>query len=132
MFKQALAFALFTATAATAQSGAPMVTACPAGTHYSAIRHSMIKPGKLPVFEQAVADHNAWYTQHKDTTTTTLARAVAPMQNSIVANEAVTITVYYEKPQAAHDAAYGAFTAKYKDSSTLKDEMRVCLPAMAK
>jgi hypothetical protein len=42
--------------------------------------------------------------------------------------EAVTITQYSGKPQPAHDAAYQAFTEKYRGSASIKDEMRVCLP----
>ena len=103
--------------------------ACPAGTHYATIRHNLIKPGQWAAFESAVAAHNGWYIGHGSKTTTKLSRVIelgagAP---SLSTTEAVTTTVYSAAPQPAHDAAYDAFTAQYRASSTLKDEARICL-----
>jgi hypothetical protein len=100
---------------------------CPAGTRYATIRHSLVKPGQWATFESAVAAHNAWYGMHTDKTATRLARVMAPKAAGLSEGEAVTITTYSGAPQPAHDAAYDAFTAKYRASSTLKDEARVCL-----
>ncbi|MDO6413388.1 hypothetical protein Q4F19_03240 [Sphingomonas sp. BIUV-7] len=119
------------ATLAPAQ--APRVspgTACPAGTRFTTIRHNMIKPGQWAAFEQAVAAHNRWYATHKDKTATKLARVIALGGGgpALSTNEAVTVTVYSGAPQPAHDADWDAFTAKYRASSEVKDEARICMP----
>jgi hypothetical protein len=139
MLKFALAVAslLFTPVAiAQAQTPPPgamaLGAACPAGTSYAAIRHNRIKPGQWTVFEKAVAAHNGWYADHKNATTTTLVRTLAPRPTGPVLSteDAVTITRYAPVPQPEHDAAYEAFTAQYKASADMADEARVCLPAM--
>ena len=122
-----LAAVLAIPAAATAQT-APPVARCPAGSSLATIRHSLVKPGKWPVFAQAVTDHTAWYAARKSGTGTALARIVVPATGGLSTAEAVTITRYDDKPQPAHDDAYDAFIAKYRDSSTLKDEARICLP----
>ncbi|AHE53327.1 hypothetical protein NX02_08015 [Sphingomonas sanxanigenens DSM 19645 = NX02] len=119
--------ALLAATGAWAQAAAPGA-ACPAGTRYGTIRHSLIKPGKLAVFEKAVAAHNAWYVDKKNATRTRLMRLVD--KRALMESEAATITLYADTPMPERDAAFEAFTALYRDSSTLKDEMRGCLPAL--
>jgi len=103
--------------------------ACPAGTQYATIRHSLVKPGRWATFEGAVAAHNAWYVAHGNKTRTKLSRVIALRSGapSLSTSEAVTMTVYTDAPQPAHDAAYDAFTAKYRASSTLKDEARICM-----
>jgi hypothetical protein len=113
-----------------AQAPAGPGSACPAGTHYAAVRHSLVKAGQWAVFEQAVADHNAWYASHDNKSASKLARIIAPGAGGpkLSTTEAVTITVYADMPQPAHDAAYAAFTAKYRASSDLKDEARICMP----
>ena len=138
MLKQIIAAAaLVAATGSVAQTrsaanGAALAAACPAGTHYATVRHSQIKGGKWAIFEQAVADHSAWYKAHGDATTTRIVRLLTPAGKPVglSQDDAMTITVYSGKAQPAHDAGYEAFTAKYRDSSTIKDEMRGCLPAL--
>lgn len=122
------------ATAATAQT-TPATSpgaACPAGTQYATIRHNMVKPGQLAAFQHAVAAHNAWYAAHHNTSTTTMARVLTRTATgpALSQDEAVTITRYAETPQPEHDAGYAAFTAQYKDSADMKDEVRVCLPPL--
>ena len=119
--------ALFAATGALAQGAAPGA-ACPAGTRYGTIRHNLIKPGKLAAFEKAVAAHNAWYAGKKNATTTRVMRLVA--RGALIESEAATITLYADAPIPERDAGFEAFTALYRDSSTLKDEMRGCLPTL--
>lgn len=133
MIKYLVAIAAFAVSVVPAQAqpgGADPAAACPAGTRYATIRHSMVQPGKWAEFGQAVADHSAWYAAHKDSTTTKIARIITRGSNGAILSdsEAATITIYSDKPQPEHDAAYAAFLAKYKVSSTIKDEMRLCLP----
>lgn len=119
--------ALLAATGASAQSAAPGA-ACPAGTHYGTIRHNLVKQGKLAVFEKAVAAHNAWYAGKKNATTTRLVRLID--KGALLDGEAATITIYADAPIPARDAAFEAFTALYRESTAIKDEMRGCLPAL--
>lgn len=115
----------------SAQAPAGPARACPARTAYSAIRHNMIKPGQWSAFEGAVAAHNAWYVAHGNNTQTVLVRVIGRGNGAALnANEAVTITRYADTPQPEHDGGWSAFTAKYRASSDLKDEARVCLPPM--
>jgi len=128
--------ALVTATGAVAQTaeqlrqGMIAAAGCPANAPYTTIRHNSIMPGKWAEFQQAVAEHQAWYAKHGDKTTNKIARMMEVRNGAAVPSEAeaVTITQYSGKPQPAHDAAYEAFTAKYRASAVIKDEMRVCLP----
>ena len=114
---------------AQSQRQAAPGAACPAGTRYATIRHTSVKSGQWAAFAKAVADHTAWYAAHKDGTRTALGRILAPAaKGGVSATEAVTITYYSGKPQPDHDAAYAAFIAEYRASSTVKDEMRACLP----
>jgi hypothetical protein len=137
MMKSLLVAALFVSgSAAVAQTAEQLkmnaiaTTACPSNAPYATIRHNSIMPGKWAVFQQAVADHQAWYAKHGDKTTNKIGRMVEARNGGAVLSEAeaITITQYSGKPQPAHDAAYEAFTAKYRASAVIKDEMRVCLP----
>lgn len=131
MLKSSLFVAtLFLASAVSAQPPSAAVLPCPAGTQYATIRHSMIMPGKWGVFTKAVADHQAWYAQHGNGSTTSIVRVIAARDGaaSLSDTEAVTITRYALKEPPPHDAGWDAFLAEYKASSTVKDDMRVCLP----
>ena len=123
-----IAAALIGASAADAQGGSSTVT-CPAGTHYATIRHSRIKTGQGSVFDSAVAAHNAWYASHRNGTRISLERVlrITPTSSAINPDEAVTITRYDPALQPAHDAGYTAFTDKYRASSEIIDEARICL-----
>lgn len=118
---------LLAASGALAQTASPGA-ACPAGTRYGTIRHNLIKPGKLAVFEKAVAAHNAWYVGKKNATTTRVMRLID--KGALLQSEAATITLYADAPMPARDGGFEAFTALYRESTTIKDEMRGCLPAL--
>ncbi len=124
--------ALSAASAVHTQSPADTAPTCPAGTQYTTIRHSQILPGQSATFEKAVADHQAWYAAHDNGTTTAIMRILPPHGSAAALSDSdtVTITRYADKAPPPHDAGWEAFTAEYKASSTIKDEMRVCMPAM--
>jgi hypothetical protein len=132
MLKLGLSVALmaFVAPAVMAQAPTGPGSACTAGTHFTTIRHSTVKAGQWAVFEQAVAEHNAWYASHGNRSSTKLARVIAPSAAgpALSTAEAVTITTYADTVQPPHDAAYSGFTAKYRASSDMKDEVRICMP----
>jgi hypothetical protein len=123
--------ALVLPQASHGQSAATRAAVCPQGTAPATIRHSVIKPGKWPAFEKAVAAHSAWYRAKGSGTTTRIVRVIETKRGKTAlstAAAAVTITRHAGEPPA-RDAGYAAFTAMYKDSASIADEARVCLPA---
>jgi D-arabinose 1-dehydrogenase-like Zn-dependent alcohol dehydrogenase len=134
MIKSILVIAALSAASAAQAQGSAAAPACPAGTLYAAIRHSLVKPGKWTTYAKAVADHQAWYAKHGNATTTTIVRTLTARGSApgLSDSDAVTITRYADKAPPPHDAGWDAFTAKYKASSTVKDEMRVCMPVAAR
>lgn len=112
------------------QTAAMRAAVCPQDTAPATIRHSVIKPGKWPAFEKAVAAHSAWYRAKGSRTTTRIVRVIETKRGktALSTTEAVTITRHAGEPPA-RDAGYVAFTAMYKDSASIADEARVCLPA---
>lgn len=133
------AAALLSTGAARAQTAAPpAAVARPiCDGHFAATRYSDVKPGQWATFEQAVRDHNAFYAAHGIATTVTLVRVLeadpatrAPRYSDTAA---MTIAVYSDPAAATaapHDAAYAKFIAEYQASSTLREEHRICLPAL--
>jgi hypothetical protein len=122
--------ALFLPQAGHGQTAATRAAVCPQGTAPATIRHSVIKPGKWPAFEKAVGAHSAWYRAKGSRTTTRIVRVIETKRgkSALSTAEAVTVTRHAGEPPA-RDAGYAAFTAMYKDSASIKDEARVCLPA---
>lgn len=118
------------ATVGTSRGEAPGA-ACPRGTTYATIRHSFVKAGRWAQFEQAVAAHTAWYAAKGSRTAIRIVRVVDQRgpRPRLSGTEAVTITRYVGR-QPQRDAGYSAFTAQYKASATIRDEARVCLPAL--
>ena len=110
------------------QTAAMRAAVCPQGTAPATIRHSVIKPGKWPAFEKAVAAHSAWYRAKGSRTTTRIVRVIETKRGKTALStaDAVTITRHAGEPPV-RDAGYAAFTAMYKDSASIKDEARVCL-----
>ena len=105
---------------------------------FEIVRTDTINPGKLDEFKEAVRDNQAWYRAHgmKDRV---LLGQVVNMQgpNGSAAYQADTaMTIHTDIDPAAadvaHDAAYGAFVAKYKDSSIIKSTTMVCVSDIAK
>jgi hypothetical protein len=137
MFRYRLAFVSLLLIAGAAQAQKPGTApaasgaACPRGTTYAMIRHSVVKAGQWTGFEGAVAAHNAWYAGKHSGTVTKIVRVVDQRgaRPGLSGSEAVTVTRYVG-PQPQRDAGYAAFTAKYKASATIRDEARVCLPAL--
>jgi hypothetical protein len=126
------ALGVVAASAASAQS----MPAC-SGT-FQIIRTDAITPGKLDEFKEAVRGNQAWYKAHgmKDRV---LLGQVVNMQGpngsaAYAVDSALTIHTDID-PNAddpQHDAAYGAFVAKYKDSSTIKSTTMVCVSDISK
>ncbi|HEX4198733.1 MAG TPA: hypothetical protein VHZ26_14950 [Caulobacteraceae bacterium] len=97
------------------------------------IRDSAILPGKMPLFEKAVADQTAWYATHGDTATPKLLKILRrdPQTGamSYAADEAMTATVHRPGVKSPpHDAAWNSFVAEFQASSTIKSETAVCWP----
>jgi hypothetical protein len=121
---------------ATSAASAQAVLPCTGG--YELIRTDTINPGKFDEFKEAVRGNQAWYTAHgmKDKV---LLGQVVNMQGpngsaAFSTDTAMTVHTGID-PNAddpAHDAAYGAFVAKYKDSSTIKSTTMVCVSDISK
>lgn len=118
---------LLLATPALAQrSGERAPLAACDGT-VTTIRTSTVRPGGWREFQRAVAAHAAWYAAHGAPARVTLARVFDRAGYS--EREAVTVTSWRDASrQVTHDAAWDRFVALYKASSTIKNEVRVCLP----
>lgn len=101
---------------------------------YATVRISTIKPGKLDIFMQAVAEHKAWYRSHgvKDNVIAP-ARIIERQEGGpgkYSDTEVMTFHIHPPTGRTERDAAYDAFVQKYRDSSDLKSEYRVCLPKL--
>ena len=120
------AFALFSAGVAAAQTP-------PCQGRLTVIRDSAILPGKLSLFEKAVADQTVWYARHGNSATPKLLRIIRrdPQTGatSYAVDEAMTATMHQPGVKSApHDAGWDAFVAEFKASSTIKSETAVCWP----
>jgi hypothetical protein len=115
-------------TAASAQS-APECKG-----QFEVIRMDTIKPGKMDEFRKASADHQAWYKAHGATDKIIVGRIIATGATPAYAEDQA-MSIHIEKPGAEefpHDAAFDAFVAEYRDSSTVTSTMKVCLEDAAK
>jgi hypothetical protein len=110
----------------------------PCDGKFELVRTDTINPGKLEEFKEAVRENQAWYKAHglKDRV---LLGQVVNMQGpngsaAYAADTALTIHTDMDPdgPDPAHDAAYGAFVAKYRDSSVIKSTMMLCVSDIAK
>ncbi|HTW34022.1 MAG TPA: hypothetical protein VMD53_05330 [Rhizomicrobium sp.] len=126
------ALGIVAASAASAQS----MPAC-SGT-FEIIRTDTINPGKLDEFKEAVRDNQAWYTAHGMKDRVLLGQVLnmeGPNGSAAYATDSA-MTIHADiDPDAAdvpHDAAYSAFVAKYKDSSTIKSTTMVCVSDISK
>ncbi|MDB5738185.1 MAG: hypothetical protein JWO65_1853 [Sphingomonas bacterium] len=101
---------------------------------YATIRTSSILPGKMPLFEKAVADQAAWYAAHPNGSAAHLVRVLHtdPKTHAVAYSddEAMTLTTHNKPGEPERDGAWAAFVAEFKASSKVKDEHRVCLPRM--
>jgi hypothetical protein len=102
--------------------------------HITIVRDSAILPGQLALFEKAVADQGAWYASHGNATKAIVLRVMRhDPKSGLLAyadDEAMTATIHPGGGIAppAHDAAWDAFVAEFKASSTVKTETTVCMP----
>lgn len=124
---------LISSLAAALLAAVQTTPAPPCNGRFATVRVSEIKPGQRAVFEKAVADHSAWYAARNSPVRTYLAPVLAQGRAAFDPNVAMTITVYGRTPAQPpqQDAAYSAFVAAYRASSTMRSETRVCLPDLA-
>jgi hypothetical protein len=126
----AISIALLAAGGATSQ--APVGKPACSGA-YGIIRTSTILPGKMATVEKAAADQKAWYAAHHDGTKTYLLKVVhrSASGETLATDEVMTMTIHpHDEPMPKRDAAWDAFVAEYKASSTIKSETTVCMPPM--
>ena len=129
------AFALLGTVAAGAASAQAFP---PCDGKFEIVRTDTINPGKLEEFKQAVRDNQAWYKAHGMKDRVLLGQVVNMQgQNGSAAyatDTALTIHTDIDPngPSPEHDAAYGAYVAKYKDSTVLKSTTMLCVSDIAK
>jgi hypothetical protein len=128
-----LALVLVGAVAASAASAQSLP---PCSGKYELVRTDTIKPGKLDEFKEAVRDNQAWYKAHGMKDRVLLGQVVNMQGGSAAFADDTALTIHTDidpnGPDPAHDAAYGAFVAKYKDSSTITNTMMLCVSDIAK
>lgn len=132
---KSFAFALFGVLAAGAASGQALPQC---NGKFELVRTDTIKPDKLEEFKQAVRDNQAWYKAHGMKDRVLLGQVVNMHgPNGSAAYQSDTaLTVHTDMdpdgPDPEHDAAYSAFVAKYKDSSTITSTQMLCVSDIAK
>lgn len=105
----------------------------PCDGQYATIRVSSVLPGKMPLFEQAVADQAAYYRSHGGGAAhllRVLRYDPATHHSGYASDQAMTLTTHGDRGEPVKDAAWTKFVGEYKASSTIREEHRVCLPAM--
>jgi hypothetical protein len=121
---------VLSSTPATAQLP-PTRVAC--NGNYNHVRISEIKPGMMQKFLDAVAAHQAWYKNAGTPDQITVMRIIErnPDTKATSYSETQVMTFHIEPADRTqgppHDAAYDAFVALYKESSTIKSEYVTCM-----
>ncbi|HWB31604.1 MAG TPA: hypothetical protein VG714_00360 [Acidobacteriaceae bacterium] len=123
--------ALAPTPAAAQQASSPL----PCSGNVNIVRISEIKPGMMQKFLEAVAAQKAWYKNAGLTDRIGVMRVMeqdpATKEWKLSDTEAITTHVQAasSKPPA-HDEAWDAFVAMFKDSSTIKTQYLACMSAM--
>ena len=95
------------------------------------VRVSDIKPGMMEKFLQAAAAQQAWYKAAGAPDTIGVMRVMVqdPATNSWSTSETQAITTHTSTGPvtATHDAAWDAFVAAFKDTSTIKTQYMTCV-----
>ena len=101
---------------------------------YQVVRTSQIKPGELELFLKATRDNQAWYRAHGFADRILVGRVIAPLGSDAPFSPTLVMTVHTDMaqpggpaPHAADDAAWAAYVAEYRQSSTMAGESVVCL-----
>ncbi|RXH57428.1 hypothetical protein [Granulicella sibirica] len=98
----------------------------------AAVRVSEIKPGMMADFLKAVDAHRAWYRAHGFTANQIYASRVYDQGPNAPFSETEVLTFHVNPPTASRpveqDDAYKAFVKMYRDTSSLKNEYRICMP----
>lgn len=118
----------------------PAVAQQPAGSSMSStcsgniniVRVSEINPGKMDKFLSAVAAQQAWYKNAGTPDEISVMRVMDqnPDTKAWSLSETQAITTHIEPSHAKslpHDAAWDAFVALFKDSSTIKTQYLTCV-----
>ena len=98
------------------------------------VRLSEINPGKMETFLSAVAAQQAWYknagTADEISVMRVLEQNPTTKEWTLSETQAITTHIIPAAPRKlAHDAAWDAFVALFKDSSTIKSELPGCIAA---
>jgi hypothetical protein len=117
---------------AAAQQAAAPTLASICGGDVNLVRVSEIKPGKMDKFLEAVAAQQAWY-KKADPPDQISAMCVMEQNRdtkawTIFETQAITLHVMPDRKESlTHDAAWDAFVALFKDSSTITTQYVTCV-----
>ena len=125
--------AFFPLPAVAQQTPAPSMSSTCTG-NVNIVRVSDIKPGMMDKFLDAVAAQQAWYKNAGTPDEISVMRLMD--QNSdtkawtLSDTQAITTHIMPARSQSlTHDAAWDAFVAMFKDSSTIKTQFLTCIVA---
>ena len=111
---------------------APNMPACEGSI--TIVRVSDVQPGMMAKFKEAVAAQQAWYRSVGMADTILLIPMLDRSATGMTYSPNQAMTAHIVKvdgmPSPPHDAAYAAFVALYKASSTIKAEYTTCMPMM--
>lgn len=125
-----LAAALLAAAPARAQTNPPC------DGNVTVVRVSIIKPGQMNLFLQAVAAHKAWYRSHGFQDNIIVAGRVMNRDDAgkVTYSDTEIVSLHVNPPavpRAQFDAAWDAYVKQYRDSSDIKSDYRTCMPKLA-
>lgn len=131
-----LAFTLNPALAPTPAAAQPASAPFPCKTNINIVRVSEIKPGMMQKFLDAVAGQQAWYKSKGVSDQITVNRVLVqdPATKAWSLSDTQAVTNHIEPASRehgpAHDDAYNAFVALFRDSSSIKTELITCMDSM--
>ncbi len=132
-FAVPLNFAL-TPKSAAAQQPAVSTMSSTCHGNVNIVRISEINSGKMETFLSAVDAQQAWYknagTEDKVSVMRVMEQNPTTKGWTLSETQAITTHIIPSTPRKlTHDAAWDAFVALFKDSSTIKTELAACIAA---
>jgi hypothetical protein len=120
--------------AAAQQTTAPTMSSTCSGK-VNIVRVSEVKPGMMEKFLGAVAAQQAWYKNAGTPDEISVMRLMEQNPDTkawtVSESQAITTHIMPKRAQSlAHDAAWDAFVAMFKDSSTIKTQYITCVVSM--
>jgi hypothetical protein len=122
----------FTSLPAAAQQAPAPAASSPCSGNLNIVRVSDVKSGMMQKFLDAVSAQQAWYKNAGTPDEISVMRVMEQNPDTkawtLSATQAITTHVMPDRSMSlAHDAAWDAFVAMFKDSSTIKTQYVSCI-----